>query len=86
MSLPIRCFTCNKVISPFYCMLTNTEKDTEILRCQNITRYCCKRMLLTSVDITPYLNSYPSKDCIIDDNHTYLSVTCSKPKRLSTIL
>ena len=66
MIMPIRCFTCGKVIGDAYedyikryqdyqKALKNGEKPKEtpkqILDDLGITRYCCRRMMLTHVDL-----------------------------------
>ena len=72
MIIPIKCFTCGKVIADkyeYYCKevkkakltgekvlyfsKTNGEKTDEgrILDSLGLTRMCCRRMLLTHVDI-----------------------------------
>ena len=47
MVLPVRCFTCNKVLGHF----AGQTIDLEFIQKQNIQRYCCKKILMTSVDI-----------------------------------
>ena len=47
MILPVRCFTCNKVLGQF----AGKKIDQEFIKTQNIQRYCCKKILMTSVDI-----------------------------------
>ncbi|MCD6467860.1 MAG: DNA-directed RNA polymerase subunit N [Thermoplasmata archaeon] len=64
--IPVRCFTCGKVIGSLYeefnkryqeyqRALTNGEKPKEtpkeILDDLGVTRYCCRRMILTHVDL-----------------------------------
>jgi DNA-directed RNA polymerase I, II, and III subunit RPABC5 len=62
MIIPIRCFTCNKVIADIYdyylkeCekyKTNNPEKnDTkEILDKLGVSRYCCRRHLISTVDM-----------------------------------
>ena len=66
MIIPVRCFTCGKVIGSLYeefnkryqeyqRALINGEKPKEtpkeILDDLGITRYCCRRMLLSHVDL-----------------------------------
>ena len=51
MSLPIRCFSCGKVFTnTLYTEFNNCQDKDSVYNKFNITRYCCKRMLLTSVD------------------------------------
>tara|TARA_E500000178_G_scaffold312392_1_gene329037 strand:- start:346 stop:570 length:225 start_codon:yes stop_codon:yes gene_type:complete len=70
MIIPVRCFTCNKVISsvyPKYEFLMekkknerpdteidqedDIQKNLEIFQKIGIERYCCKRHLISHVDI-----------------------------------
>ena len=62
MSFPIRCFSCNKVIG-FYeqkykKMLEDGIDPEKALNTINMTRYCCRRMFLSHVDITDKLLLY----------------------------
>jgi DNA-directed RNA polymerase subunit N (RpoN/RPB10) len=56
--LPIRCFTCGKVLGnkfeKFY-----TYKDKEkAYKDLGIERYCCKNILLTSIDTSEFMQDY----------------------------
>jgi len=81
MIIPIRCFTCGKVLADKWCPFVNIVNDTknkeskdlnnnieleyldtknpkqtksiegEVLDKLNITRYCCRRMMLGTVNI-----------------------------------
>jgi len=58
MSIPIRCFTCGKVIAnkwERFCQYTDKEQAFKDLR---IERYCCKRMLFTNIDTESLLSQY----------------------------
>ena len=52
MALPVRCFTCNKVISQFETEYVKIKDDENLVeqffKKKNITRFCCKRMFLTT--------------------------------------
>ncbi|HID25378.1 MAG TPA: DNA-directed RNA polymerase subunit N [Thermoplasmata archaeon] len=73
MIIPVRCFTCGKVIGSLYEEFNKRyqeykkavdsgekpkERPKEILDDLGVTRYCCRRMFLTHVDLlkeaTPY--------------------------------
>lgn len=68
--IPVRCFTCGKVISNVWDRYkkrveerkkeskTNDIKVGDILDDLGIERYCCRRMLLTHVDIIDMLAPY----------------------------
>lgn len=48
--IPIRCFTCGKVIaSDFkkYVLAIKTEEPGKVLDNMGYRRYCCRRMMLT---------------------------------------
>jgi DNA-directed RNA polymerase subunit N len=55
MIVPVRCFSCGKVIGDkwenFKKRLEEGEDPNEILEELDITRYCCRRMLLSHVEI-----------------------------------
>ena len=55
MIVPIRCFTCGKVIGHLYeefeTRVKNGEDPGKVLDDLGLERYCCRRMLLTHVDL-----------------------------------
>jgi len=55
MIIPVRCFSCNKIIGnkweKYNSLLKDGETSTGAFEELNITRYCCKRMFLGHVDI-----------------------------------
>lgn len=55
MIIPIRCFTCGKLIAdkwePFNRMKAEGKDINEIYKELGITRFCCKRMLVTHVNL-----------------------------------
>ena len=65
MLIPIRCFTCSNLIADKYkkyLELLNKKKEeknynelttdnSDIFKKLKLKRYCCKRMLLTNIDI-----------------------------------
>lgn len=65
MIIPIRCFTCNKVIAQYWKRYqevlekfpsSTQEKITEELeKALNLRRYCCKRMIVCHVEIIDQL-------------------------------
>lgn len=62
MIIPVRCFTCGKVISnsweEFKERTENGEEPKKVLDDLGFKRYCCRRIFLSHVDlideITPY--------------------------------
>lgn len=55
MIVPVRCFSCGKVIGDkwedFKKRVEEGEEPNEVLEDLDITRYCCRRMLLSHVEI-----------------------------------
>jgi DNA-directed RNA polymerase I, II, and III subunit RPABC5 len=65
MIIPVRCFTCGKVIGnkwEEYKRLQEKGEETNdvILSKLGLTRYCCRRMLLTHVEVIDDLLKYNS--------------------------
>ena len=55
MIIPIRCFTCGKVVADkfeqFKAEIQRGEDPADVLDKLGLTRYCCRRMLLSHIDI-----------------------------------
>ncbi|MCS7123777.1 MAG: DNA-directed RNA polymerase subunit N [Candidatus Aenigmarchaeota archaeon] len=51
MLLPIRCFTCGKVLGHLFEEMKKYKDINEFFEKHNIRRYCCKQVLLTTVDV-----------------------------------
>ncbi len=55
MIIPVRCFTCGKVVAslyePFQRRVAGGEEPRKILDDLELTRYCCRRMLLSHADL-----------------------------------
>ncbi len=62
MIVPVRCFSCGKVIGGSYEEFTKRvgkgEATGKVLDELGIERYCCRRMLLAHVDLTEELLKY----------------------------
>ena len=62
MIIPIRCFTCGKVIGnkwdSYLELLNQNFSENSALDILGLRRYCCRRMLLTHVDLIEKLLSY----------------------------
>ena len=54
MLIPVRCFTCGNLIADKYDEYQNKVKSGEepekVLDSLGVKRYCCRRMLLTTVE------------------------------------
>lgn len=55
MIIPVRCFTCGKVIGslwdPFVDRVRRGESPAAVLDDLGLRRYCCRRMLLSNADL-----------------------------------
>ena len=55
MMIPIRCYTCGKVIAQYYDDYLEGLKEgksaSELLDSFGLERYCCRRMLITHVEL-----------------------------------
>ena len=62
MIIPVRCFTCGKVIADkweeFKGRLEKGENTQKILNDLDIERYCCRRMLLSHAELIDELLLY----------------------------
>lgn len=63
MIIPVRCFTCGKVIghlwNDFYHAIGKDHADTQkIFKDLGIERYCCRRMMMSHVNLINYLSAY----------------------------
>eukprot|EP00389_Voromonas_pontica_P011062 GDKH01016890.1.p1 GENE.GDKH01016890.1~~GDKH01016890.1.p1 ORF type:complete len:77 (+),score=3.13 GDKH01016890.1:154-384(+) len=62
MIIPVRCFTCGKVIGHLWekwlTILQQEKSEGQALDELGLTRYCCRRMLLTHADLIEKLLAY----------------------------
>ncbi len=79
--LPVRCFTCNKVVGHLSDALENYggRPDTAFYDRYGIQRYCCRKVVATSVDI--YKEGMKERDESFYSVKKYVEVT----KILSTV-
>jgi len=72
---PIRCYTCGKILGNKWLMVERLQEEgiemREIYERIGITRYCCKRVVLTTVDVNVM------KEYVIPDN---VNVNTTNPK------
>lgn len=62
MIIPIRCYSCNKILGnkwiPYQEMLAQDMSKKDALDKLGLKRYCCRRILLTHVDLIDNLLEY----------------------------
>lgn len=62
MIIPVRCFTCGKVTGnkweSYQHLLKQGKTEKEALDMLGLTRYCCRRILLTHVDLIDQVMEY----------------------------
>lgn len=62
MMVPIKCFSCGKVVSQVYeefvQRVSKGEKAGAVLTDLGIERYCCRRTLFSTVDLVDELIRY----------------------------
>jgi DNA-directed RNA polymerase subunit N (RpoN/RPB10) len=59
MIIPVRCFTCGKLLNKYkkYCELREQGMPIkQIFKELRLKRYCCRKNMLTHVDIVEKLN------------------------------
>jgi len=71
--LPIRCFTCNKVIGRYQQAYDDYKKQfpnqdeinyTDFFETYQINRICCRKIFITSVDIFQYQPPFNNENII----------------------
>ncbi|MEM2094917.1 MAG: DNA-directed RNA polymerase subunit N [Candidatus Bathyarchaeia archaeon] len=62
MMIPVRCFTCGALIGDkwelFAQRVRNGEEPNSVLNDLGLTRYCCRRMLLSNIDVIDEVLKY----------------------------
>ncbi|RKP27952.1 8 kDa subunit-domain-containing protein [Syncephalis pseudoplumigaleata] len=62
MIIPVRCFSCGKIVGDkwetYFSYLQDNVPEGEALDRLGLQRYCCRRMLLTHVDLIEKLLQY----------------------------
>lgn len=65
MIIPVRCFTCGKLIGDkweeFTLRVQNGENPAKVLDDLGFTRICCRRMFLSHVDLLEQFSMYTSR-------------------------
>ncbi len=62
MIVPVRCFTCGKLVADkhgeFVQRVKSGEDPKKVLDSLGMKRYCCRRMLISSMDVIDQLMPY----------------------------
>lgn len=62
MIIPVRCYSCGKVVGNLYekyqKLLDEDYTEAEALDELHLVRYCCRRMILTHIDLADNLIPY----------------------------
>ena len=71
MIVPVRCFTCGKVIgnkwNTYLAMIQAGKTGEQALDALKLPRYCCRRMMLTHVELSDKLSMYDSTTTAAED-------------------
>lgn len=66
MIIPVRCFTCGKVVADKYEQfkreISQGEDPAVVLDNVGLKRYCCRRMLLAHIDIIDNFMAFATTD------------------------
>lgn len=66
MMIPVRCFTCGKIVGDkweeYDRRVKSGEKSNKILDDLGLTRYCCRRMLISNIEIIDEVLKYNKKE------------------------
>ena len=68
MIIPVRCFTCGKVVADKYeefkHAIQQGEDPAAVLDRLGLQRYCCRRMLLSHIDIIDSFMAFATSDVV----------------------
>mmetsp|Transcript_69654 Transcript_69654/g.81296 ORF Transcript_69654/g.81296 Transcript_69654/m.81296 type:complete len:98 (+) Transcript_69654:25-318(+) len=62
MIIPVRCYSCGKVVGnlyePYRALIDQDYTEAEALDALKLGRYCCRRMILSHIDLVDELIPY----------------------------
>lgn len=70
MIIPVRCFTCGKVIGNLwnkYVELNKIQSTEETLDQLHLTKMCCRRMMISHVNLIDSIIKYNRYENILED-------------------
>ncbi len=70
MIIPVRCFTCGKVIGNLwnkYIELNKIQSTEETLDQLHLTKMCCRRMMISHVNLIDSIIKYNRYENILED-------------------
>ena len=81
--LPVRCFTCNKVLEKEYHNikeLSSSMSQKEAMDARKVSRYCCRTMILTCVDMSYQTAFIDHKNMNLDGGDTTILFKEEEPE------
>lgn len=83
MIIPVRCYSCGKVVGNLYeqykTLLDRDYTEAEALAALKLERYCCRRMVLSHIDLVDELIPYSVP--VVGNMHQLSSVATPTPSR-----
>jgi DNA-directed RNA polymerases I, II, and III subunit RPABC5 len=72
MSLPVRCYTCNRITGKYETELDNMLKEgkkmPEILKRFNLSLICCRRIIMGYVNLHEQLNLFSEDNAMTHES------------------
>jgi len=79
--LPIRCFTCNKILGCYTQILEELGPEMDFQKfyeTYHIKRYCCRKILLTHIDVFALKPDFPHENIIYKNRSETTKIVFSK--------